>query len=655
MSVTFIDIKSNLRIFPYSTPVPTSVMGTFPVDTGATPDEYQSSSAALAALATTIEAASQQAQQALSLDAVLQKIKTLDSSSLKQLAQSLGISNEADIASAISSLSADALKNFSNFLGVDSGTSTTTSSGDSWQRASFQGISGLEKLVKPIESGFTKLNAVIQVLTKVLKIIELVLSAFGSFSSLIRSIIDIAQKKLNTFVEGSMSLGVYINAVAPPGLMPKFSTDADSAAQTCGGFNGFLSRLDGSINNSSDSHRPPFTASDYVGGLLLVVDSESPDEIWTGLKQLYNVFDFVGGFGISIEPPPPENIKAVCSLFQTDPNSTTAKLGIQLDWKNNYLTAGYLVSRSTVAGGVREVETYIPTHLMDNKQTGERGMISVMKDQISKIFGQHPPPPPTREVWKYNDNTFNGGQPVWVGAGLLQTVSFVDTFVDPQAKTPYYYVIQACSRSKLIKGTYSTEIAVTVKTCNDAGNFADVIEQPGGRFEFISKGGAMKVNTWSSIQINMLIPWFGEIIKMMNNVLDTIKGMFTNVSGSFADFINQIKTKIEMFMGVLQTISMLLTSLKGLILGPSIAMLNLVPAKGGMSVFMDRVRSATVPPTRPVVIHNFDGTETTVTVPGFSGPTGMTIGFVMVYGGPGAVVTPISKAFALINKLFTKK
>jgi hypothetical protein len=599
MPVTFLDVKSNLRVFPYSTPVPISLMASFTVDTGATPEEYKNASDKMVSWSMEMETASQ---------------------------------------TAIAAIEAE----------------QTTTSGDEWKRLSFNGLDGMDKLVKPLESGLKKLNAVIQVLTKILKIIELFMSAFSSFSGLVRSIIDMAQKKLNSFAEDSMTFGVYINAVAPPALLPKFSTDPDSQNQSRGGFEGFLTRLDGSINNVSDANRPPFKSQDYVGGLLFVVDTESVDEIWNGLVQLYNVFNFVGEFGISIKPPPPENIKGVCGFFQNDPNSTTAKLGIQLDWKNTFLSGGYLVYRSQVAGGVYETEQYFPTHMMDDKTTKEDGILTVVKNQISLLFGHQAPPLPTRQVLVYKDDTFNGGNPVYVRTGLTQTISFVDKFVDPTAPQ-YYYVIRACDSTKTLKGDYSTELAVTVKTCDDSAKFAHVIEQPGGRFELISYGGAMKVNTWSSIQINMLVPWFKEVIKIMNNMLDTVKGMCTNVSNSFSDFINQIKSKIEMFMGVIQTISMLLTSMKGLVLGPSIAMLNLKPAKGGMTTFMDRVRNATVPAGRDIVIKNPDETETVVTVPGFSGANGITVGFVIVYGGSGAVVGTVGKAMDLIRRLFAKK
>jgi hypothetical protein len=77
----------------------------------------------------------------------------------------------------------------------------------------------------------------------------------------------------------------------------------------------------------------------------------------------------------------------------------------------------------------------------------------------------------------------------------------------------------------------------------------------------------------------------------------------------------------------------LVSTVKDLLLTPSIAYLNVPPESGGMQVFLQRVRNA-------------QGSND------FSGSNGITVGIVLTYGGSVGKVALIGKVFNFIYSLF---
>ncbi len=549
---------------------------------------------------------------------------------------------------------------------------------DEWQSVSIADLSWVERITSPLNSALQKIDKIVIALTKILKIIELFTSTFNSFSKLIISAIELAQNKLNEFALDTMGFGVSANVLVPPALL-KLVGDVDSRNQLRGGFNGFLTRLESSIYNVQDPNRPQFTTNDYVGGLVIVIDSESLDVAWRGMQQLASMFDFMTLFGLNLAPPPPTNLGGFSGRFSYDDEEEEYEVqdditraedsadessarewqfGVQIEWDQTYSASGFNIYRSRVPGGQAQLVEYIPTSLVDNKETGEPGLLSIVGDWILNIRAGEDVQLPERLEYVYEDPDFPG--PVFVPAGLDSRLKYVDTnmqtkilnpeadaedqieipiYVDDEGKevpvSNYYYMIRACNASGQGEGPNSKELSVAIKACNDAFSIADLIQHPNGRFEFFSIGYG-KINNWSSIKLTKMIPWFTEIVGILNDFLETLKGMATSASDSFSDFLDQIKEKVSLYTNILGAVSYLVERVKDLVLGPSAAYLNVPPEKGGMPVFLERVKNA-------------QGGED------FSGSNGITIGVVLVYGASGSQIAQLAllkRAFDFIYSLF---
>jgi len=554
----------------------------------------------------------------------------------------------------------------SDISSLFSPTTSTVVGTDEWKRSDISDLSSFEKIISALNKPLQTLDKVVSALEKIMRILELFMSGFNSFSKLIVSAINFAQNKLNEFTDTSLSTGVFANILVPPAFLRSAESDAGQQNQSQGGFDGFIARLENSLSNTKDVNRPTFTSQDYVGGLVIVLDTESIDDVWIGMKQLAAFFDFMQLFGLNLAPPPPSNLNGFSGFFSDpdDPDNEEAnKFGIQLEWNKNYTTPAFNVYRSRVPGGQTVIEEYLPSSLVDNRETGEAGLLRIAWTWFANIFRKTDEPivRPEREVQLYADPDFNGGEPVLVPATTGSSMFYVDQFIKTEEEViegqtyeipyyldsagnkklvvNYYYIIRSCTSTGLIEGPNSKELVVAIKTCNDNFNVADLIPHPSGQVEFFSVGVG-KVNSWSSIKLSRMIPWFTEIVTMLNKFLDTLSGMVTDASDSFGDFLDQIASKISMYTQILSVVSWIIAQFKNFLLGSSIAFLSLDPAKGGNRTFVDRVRGAQPP----------EGES-------FTGPNGTTISIVLMYGGSPldmAALRALQGAFSFIASLFTK-
>jgi len=544
---------------------------------------------------------------------------------------------------------------------------------DDWNRMAVpidDKLGWVSDITHGMETAFEKLDKITTILQKILRIIELFNSSFNSFSKLFVSAINFAQNQIDEFA-GSLNAGVYASVFAPPALLRKSAGNIDSKHQLRGGFQGFISRLENSLHNTKDDNRPTFSTNAYVGGLVVLLDTESIDDMWTGLQQLASMFDFMQLLPINLSPPPPTNIRGFCGYFvdqaeldkpRRKRDYDNKKFGVQIEWDNSFTSSAYHIYRSRITKGKKVFKPYKPTSLVDNKETGEPGLLSVAGDAFVAIkHGKSTIKIPERIEYVYEDTDFNKGEgPVTVLAPLTSvTLKYIDTdiktkkftgsdiefaYIEENGKdvpiTNYYYVIRSCGLVGRPEGPNSQELNVAIKTCNDNYNIADVIQHPQGRFEFLSIG-AGKLNNWSSIQISAMVPWYTEIIGMLSGFLDTLRGTVTDASDAFSAFLNHMVLRIRMYRDILSLITWLIEQFKVFIFGPSLALLYLPPVKGGMPVFVERVKQAKVPED----------------ISGFSGPNGITVGIVLCYGATDAGVGAIQSlkaAFTLIESLLTE-
>jgi hypothetical protein len=528
---------------------------------------------------------------------------------------------------------------------------------DQWSGASFADLSFIKKMTDNLNQALKKINALVKVLTQVLQIVQLFISGFNSFSKLILAAINYTQEQINKYADDAFKLGIFLNIVAPPAFFSKNPNSFENFTKARGGFNGFITRLRQSIKNTSDSMRPVFNSTSDVGGLVILLDTESLSELYEGLKQLASMFDFMQLFGLQLAPPPPNNVRGKCGFFKT-PGQTAKTYGIQIQWDQNYLAPTFLISRSRTPQGSQKTVTYVPEYLMDNKQTNEKGLITVFKDLVVSIQGGTPFALPTKTEIVYEDKSFNkDGSPASVGNNFVSpTLSYIDTDItleDNVAKLPeldakgnatgnlvpvttLYYVVQS-SATPLIKGPFSPVLTVPIKTCNDGFNSVDVIAHPNAQFEILMPGGLAPIGQWTAIQTSAIVPWFLALMDELNKLINSVKGMITSASDSFSDFLTQIQKKVQKFIDILNAIAYIIGLLESFILGPSINFLFLPLASGGTDNFVQRIQDA-----QPPIV---DGQPKP-----FSGPNGITIGMVFVCGG-GLIL----KALEFIVSLFVKE
>jgi hypothetical protein len=322
-----------------------------------------------------------------------------------------------------------------------------------------------------------------------------------------------------------------------------------------------------------------------------------------------------------------------------------------------------LVSRSKVPGGIPKTVDYIPTAL-----TGKDGLFTIVNNMITTKQWVWP----QKEVQLYNDTGFNGGNSKVVPVNKPDLGAIFTDFdmagdgIDPETgifkpngKTPLvaYYVIQSVFGvvtgtflDQLTAGPRSQEIAVTIRVCSDTSKLADVVENRSGEltnYEVLT-AGVGTFGSWSMIQVQAMIPFLPEVVKILNRFLDSLRGMVTDAADSFATLAKQIIEKINNWIGIINTITRLIKEIEKLLIGPTVSFLWVPPDVGGTEGFIERVRSAQPAPGQK-----------------FTGPSGMTMGITLVIGVgiPGLSdeekaayelqFTALEKTFGIIKKLFS--
>lgn len=449
-------------------------------------------------------------------------------------------------------------------------------------------LEGVQKIANGVVS---KLETIVNLLNPVLQFLELFISAFNSFSAAIESLINTAQGIVDDFSSDLANAGVFFNVLVPPALNLELFQNKEYQKLASGGYEGFLTRLQVSLNNAADPNRPIFTSGASVGGLLIMIDAESYDDFFQNINTLNNLFSFMGLLPVMDAPPPPTNLRGESGYF-SDGDET--KFGIRLTWDAPAIKAPlFSIGRSTDSGGTKKEDAeYIP-----DKLWGKDGFIRALR--IRKATGKWP----TRTFYEYDRIGTTAANPV-SGAG-----AFLDT--DVEEGKDYYYVV--FSGFPPIYGGPSTETRVTADKsgCIPEG-MVGVVQHEGGNLEFMGVGLG-SLGQWSSLQLKAVLPFVPTLVEQLNKLLGTIKGMVKTGSSAFGDFLEGIQAKINKYVDLIDIVGSIIEKITNLDFG-TIAMLNVPPEEGGVSHFMERVRSA-----EPLG-------------DGFTGPEGITMGIVIMYG-----------------------
>lgn len=501
---------------------------------------------------------------------------------------------------------------------TDTLSSTEPDTGDSWYGIDNPGTA-VNNIVKQdifdnIEKGMKTLSTAAKIAEQILKIVQLLMTSFNSVQTALSTLVSVATKTLKDFSQGGLNAGVYLNLIAPPALLKTSTYSPDQVGKLRGGFPAFIGRLQTSVSDPTDPNRPVFGDNDFVGGWVILVDSEKIDDIWESLRQLRSFFTDLGKFHLWTTPPPPNNLNGTCGYYTKDGKKTFA---VKVEWDNTYMCSGYLLSRSTKPGTQLTEKTvdYIPETIMGDRETGDPGLLPTIWTMLKKIFqGDFNISLPKKNVLVYSDN------PIVVPNVVGKTVTFYDYDI-PENLKQVVYVVQSYSGDKNYPGPYSKEVVVTLKRCNDMYNLTDAIEMPDGSFEY-HFWGASGIGAWTSIQLGGLIPWFQEFVNILTGMIKNISSWTVTASNGLSSFIQGLVKRVQSIIAIIRVLTYLLVSLKRFSFGPSIYMLKLTPKEGGVNGFIQRIKNAKLP----------DG-ETS-----FSGSNGITIGLVTMYGAGGASV-----------------
>lgn len=482
------------------------------------------------------------------------------------------------------------------------------------------------------------LQKIISVLQPVLKIVEIFISSFSSFSTLVTAILGVAKNLVNEWAQDLAGSGVYANFLVPPAFI-KNPGGVNIQKLSTGGFQGFLSRLSVSLNNRADPNRPQFSSNASVGAFIILVDSESLDTFYSGMKQLHSLFGSIGGFSAYFEPPPPSNIRTTYGNFVSD-EYPEGKNGVKLQWDAppgfSGLSYYYRLSRSPIQGGAITQKEEIPEDL-----AGPNGFIRAVQERLSTFFSATKTKNNTFEptlgspqesegggwplvtYYEYADPDFNGGSPAVIKADVVNgSAEYIDYDIPIEGEDDdirpkhlqYYYVIETGWPRLGEWGPRSAEQMVPIETdCINPGSVA-VVQHGNGALERLSSGIGKGLGVWSSLQTRYVVPFLPLLIDLLNKMVTGLEGMSKNSNNAFRDFLQGLEDKISRYKQILEVLVAILNQLRKILLGPSISFLYVPPEEGGITKFMTRVRSAEQPDE------------------GFSGPSGITAGMVFMFG-----------------------
>ena len=494
-------------------------------------------------------------------------------------------------------------------------------------------------VIKFFSGTLSTLDKVTKFLSPILNLLELYLSSFSSFASALKSGIEAIQKILKRYEQqtgtqahstrdphysyglsynkNKQGLGVYMNVMVPPAFLSIGKSNFRIGQMYSGGFQGFLGRLQISLNDVNDTRRPDFpNTEDVVGGAIILVDTDSIGKFFRAWKQLMNLL----GQDIYMTPPPPRNIRGRSGYF--DDGTGKQKFGIQLDWDAPAIPSdSFQIYRSTVSGGQPKVVDDIPTNIKDLIKVTSK-MIATRKAEFPKKLDKSYDDPDFKGPHTVLANFATGGGsyidydiPGLTGTGQAATkgpeLDPLHPFIPDHQR--YYYVIKSSSIG--IVGAPSQEARVVVKTCDNSFNTAVAIEHSTGAYELLSDGFS-ELNKWSSKRMSNIAPWVPATINYLNKLLESIQGKIRDSSESFSNFVKQITTGIQNSLTVLKIIQTFVVMLKQFVIGSEVAFLWVPPVKGGSSGFIQRVRNAKLSPGQQP----------------FSGPDGITAGVIFMFG-----------------------
>ena len=500
-----------------------------------------------------------------------------------------------------------------------------------WKSMGFdKGLLPLSAL-RALDKGLATVVAALSSLQSIINLIQLFISAFGSLMSAINAFISLVQGQLKSLSDSLGNAGVFVNVLVPEAFMRNFPISKLST----GGFDGFLQRLKVSFYNDADKNRPVFKGPDaLVGGLILAADTETLDDFFKAMNFIAGLFSFMDLFPFNTAPPPPRNVRSYTGWF-VQPDGKT-KYGVKILWDApNLIPPMYRVTRSRIDGGTVTTSTNLPQRLIGPPGHEEEGLLTAL--QIAISTGEFP----KKTTYEYTDPLSKN---IVVTDLVTGGGGFFDYDVEPNAEATYYYVVE--SGFGIMWGPKSPQLIVqSIPTHCVNTNKVGVVLNNYNQVEFLSKGrGAL--GQWTSIRVNVILPFLPMIVNMVNNFLEILKGSLKTNTKAFIEFLKGMTDKFRKYAAYLEAIITMITALENFFSSaPKIMALTVPPSTGGVDTFVNKFMGA----KKPV---------------GASGKSGMTVGVCFVYGATynnplrtidapsiDSQIQAIAKAFAIVSKI----
>jgi len=399
---------------------------------------------------------------------------------------------------------------------------------DSWKSLKYVNVLPTG-LIKTLDKAVSKLSGYIQTLTKLIKILQLFISAFSSFSVLLQTFVTYGKKVINQFATDIAGAGIYLNILVPPAFLKSLMDNKNYSDLSSGGFEGFISRLQVSLNNTSDINVPRFSANGLVGGLVIMLDANTLDDFFKGLDFFTGTFDFMDLFPINTKPMPPINLRGSSGFFVQP--SGDPKKGTKIEWDapNVRGFTEYRISRSIKSGGVPKDVSKVPSKLIGPKGHAEEGIIAASLIHLST--GKWP----STTIMAYEDKGF----PITVQPNpITGGGTFIDYDIDEKNNAQYYYVIESgfAKQEGSVEGLWgprSAECMVPTfpKHCITTNQSAVVIHSKGA-LELITQG-FQGLGQWSSIQARGILPFLPAVLDLLNTFINKLEGSLKTNSKSW--------------------------------------------------------------------------------------------------------------------------
>lgn len=448
------------------------------------------------------------------------------------------------------------------------------------------GVSENENLRKTV-NGLSDVIDTISTAIEILNSAGRIINAFQSDANNLFVAINFAiQAIVDTLKELAVSVsstGVY---VLP--LIPEISPlNPDTSAG--GGFQEIKAKVNHALTNRQDPNRPVFFEGDFLGSVIFLTSAGT--NIGDLIKDLSILARFIRGEGLSSKISTVRSLNATPGLY---PETQGESEGLY-DTITDYLAAavgveekypGIKISWAAPEGvpGIYGYHIYRSKTQEGTPELDEEGKLKRVPDDSPLNAG--------RQIKKYIDFAFNGGEPVFMKEDNKSSWEFVD-FEVLDGEVYYYKVVPLFkdSEGERVEGeVISQYTSAKASSCIPSDLLANTYETPDGLLKGKAEGDPPY---WSNLTLRGLVgESLDSILRSTQSLADRLKGITVTASTHFNDLIDTLEGWLEDISKLLTYIRNILESLQSLQFSGSTMHLVIPSESGGVEGLKNRINKA---------------------------------------------------------------